>query len=79
MTTAEQFKAILQELQSLYEEDKYNDVEDKASLADEELTLNHAYVLIDEIKISQSYKFGWKHALVNLVSRSLLFTSTTSS
>ncbi|KAJ7386139.1 hypothetical protein OS493_012483 [Desmophyllum pertusum] len=57
VTTAEQFKAILQELQSLYEEDKYNDVEDKASLADEELTLNHAYVLIDEIKISQSYKF----------------------
>ena len=56
MTSAEQFKAVLQELKSLYEQDKYNEVEGKSPLEQEQLELNHAYVLIDEIKISQSYK-----------------------
>ena len=56
VATAEEFKAVLQELQSLYEQDKYNDIEHKASLAAEHLELNHAYVLIDEIKISKSNK-----------------------
>ena len=31
-TTAAHLKAVLQELQSLYEQDKYNDVEDKVPL-----------------------------------------------
>jgi len=56
VTTAGQLKAALQELQSLYEQDKYNDVECKPPLAQEQLELNHAYVLIDEIKINLSNK-----------------------
>ena len=32
VTTAEQFKAVLQELKSLYEQDKYNEVEGKSPL-----------------------------------------------
>ena len=56
VATAEEFKAVLQEFQSLYEQDKYNDIEHKASLAGEHLELNHTYVLIDEIKISKSNK-----------------------
>jgi len=56
VATAEEFKAVLQELQSLYEQYKHNDIVHKASLAGEQLKLNHAYVLIDEIKISKSNK-----------------------
>ena len=55
-TTAEEFKAVLQELLNLYEQDKYDDIEYKAPLIGEKLELNHAYVLIDEIKISKSNK-----------------------
>lgn len=82
VTTAEQFKAILQELRSLYEDDKYNDVEDKASLDDEQLALNDAYVLIDEIKIRQSNKLletRSRKSRHSHHSRSLSSTSTTSS
>jgi len=56
VATAEEFKAVLQELQSFYEQYKHNDIVHKASLAGEQLELNHAYVLIDEIKISKSNK-----------------------
>ena len=55
-TTAEEFKAVLQELQSLYEQDKYNVIEYKAPLTGEQLELKHSYVLIDEIKIIKSNK-----------------------
>ena len=41
VATTEEIKAVLQELQSLYEQDKYNDTEHKASLAGEHLELNH--------------------------------------
>ena len=47
-TTAEEFKAVLQELLNLYEQDKYNDIEYKAPLIGEKLELNHAYIFIDE-------------------------------
>ena len=82
VTTAEQFKAILQELQSLYEQDKHDEFKDGASLADEQLTLNHAYVLIDEIKISQSNKWletRSRKSRHSHRSKSLSSTSTTSS
>ena len=82
MTTAEQFKAVLRELQSLYEQDKCNDVEDKTPLTSEQLTLNHAYVLIDEIKIGQSNKLletRSRKSRHSHRSRSLSSTSTTSS
>ena len=55
-TTAEEFKTVLQELQSLYEQDEYNVIEYKAPLTGEQLELNHAYVLIDEIEIIKSNK-----------------------
>ena len=82
VTTAAQLKAVLQGLQSLYEQDKYNDVEDKAPLTEEQLTLNHAYVLIDELKISQSNRLletRSRNSRHLHRSRSLLSASTTSS
>ena len=68
--------------QSLYEQDKCNYVEDKTPLTSEQLTLNHAYVLIDEIKIGQSNKLletRSRKSRHSHRSRSLSSTSTTSS
>lgn len=81
-TTAEEFKAVLQELLNLYEQDKYNDIEHKAPLTGEKLELNHAYVLIDEIKISKSNKqleTRSRNSRHSHQSRSLSSASTTSS
>ena len=80
--TAEEFKAVLQELLNLYEQDKYDDIEYKVPLIGEKLELNHAYVLIDEIKISKSNKQLETHSRNSRHShhsRSLLSASTTSS
>ena len=81
-TTAEEFKAVLQELLNLYEQDKYDDIEYKAPLIGEKLELNHAYVLIDEIKISKSNKqleTRSRNCRHSHHSRSLSSASTTSS
>ena len=81
-TTAEGFKAVLQELLNLYEQDKYNDIEYKAPLIGEKLELNNAYVLIDEIKISKSKKqleTRSRNSRHSHHSRSLSSASTTSS
>lgn len=53
---AEKFRVIFQELQSLYEQDKFEDYKGETSLTDEYLTLNHTYVFIDKIRIKQSKK-----------------------
>ena len=53
---AEKFRVTLQELQSLYEQDKFEVYKGETSVTNEYLTLNHAHVLIDEVKIKQSNK-----------------------
>ena len=81
-TTAEEFKAVLQELLNLYEQDKYDDIEYKALLFGEKLELNHTYVLIDEIKIGKSNKqleTRSRDSRHSHHSRSLSSASTTSS
>ena len=72
----------MQELQSLYEQDKFEVYKGETSLANEYLSLNHAHVLIDEVKIKQSNKqleTRSRHSSHSRRSKSISSSSTTSS
>ena len=82
VTLAEKFRVTLQELQSFYEQDKFEVYNGETSLTNEYLTLNHAHVLIDEIKIKQSSKqleIRSRHSRHSRLSKSISSSSTTSS
>ena len=82
VTLAEKFRVTLQELQSLYEQDKFEVYKGETSVTNEYLTLNHAHVLIDEVKIKQSNKKLETRSHLSRQSRrskSISSSSTTSS
>ena len=82
MTLAEKFRVTLQELQSLYEQDKFEVYKGETSVTNQYLTLNHAHVLIDEVKIKQSNKkleTHSRHSHRSRRSKSISSSSTTSS
>ena len=79
VTLAEKFRVTLQELQSLYEQDKFEVYKGETSVTNEYLTLNHAHVLIDKVKIKQSNKQLETHSRHSRRSKSISSSSTTSS
>ena len=82
MTLAEKFRVTLQEVQSLYEQDKFEVYKGETSVTNKYLTLNRAHVLIDEVKIKQSNKqleTRSRHSRWSRRSKSISSSSTTSS